>query len=309
MFGISHPPSWPLRLGALALWVLGLVGLTGSIGYARVIHDDRGLALNLVSPAKRIVSLYPSLTESICLLNACDRLVGVDRSSNWPEWVQSVPHLGGLWDTSLEDLVRAQPDVVLMSASNAKLTAKLEALGLSVLVFQPQTLEQMKHTLRELAHLVEPLQAKDKGQELVERLIESMDSDLRSLQTQMPRWSMGKSIYLEVGAGGYAASESSYIGRLLEPLSLHNVVPQSLGEFPRMGREWLLRQSPDIIVLTHIEDKPLKRMPGLRMLRAVSEERVCDLNQEQSDRLLRLGPRVTLGLRAVVDCIQKMRPM
>ncbi len=315
MFGFSQHPSWTLRLGAFALWVSGLVGLTaltalmGSLGHARVIHDDRGLTFNLVSPAKRIVSLYPSLTESICLLNACDRLVGVDRSSNWPEWVQSVPHLGGLWDTSLEDLVRAQPDVVLMSASNAKLTAKLEALGLPVLVFQPQTLEQMKHTLRELAHLVEPSKAEQQGQEPVERLIDSMDSDLRNLRIQMPKWSMGKSIYLEVGAGGYAASESSYIGRLLEPLSLVNVVPQALGEFPRMDREWLLRQSPDIIVLTHMEDKPLKTKPGVRLLRAVSEERVCMLNQEQSDRLLRLGPRVALGLRAVVDCIQKMRPM
>ena len=113
-----------------------------------VVIDESGVELAFSSPAKRIVSLYPSLTESICLLNACDRLVGVDRSSNWPEWVQSVPHLGGLWDTSLEELVRLKPDVVLMSFSNPKLTHRLEALGVSVLVFQPQTVEQMKHALR-----------------------------------------------------------------------------------------------------------------------------------------------------------------
>jgi iron complex transport system substrate-binding protein len=88
-----------------------------------------------------------------------------------------------------------------------------------------------------------------------------------------------------------------------------NVAPKGLGEFPKMGREWLLRQSPDIIVMTHEQDKPLKKTPGLRALKAVIEDRVCMLSQEESDRLLRLGPRVVWGMRAVVECINKMRPL
>ena len=303
MFGAQH-----LRMVSLLLCTLGVLGAHWAHA-ARLIQDDRGFEFLLSTPAKRIVSLYPSLTEGVCLLNACDRLVGVDRSSNWPEWVQSVPHLGGLWDTSLEDLVRLKPDVVIMSASNAKLTAKLERLGITVLVFQPQSWAQMTGSLRELAKLVEPFDSEGRAQDPAQKLIDRMQEDLSHLSSQMPAWARGKRIYLQVGSGGYVASESSYLGQLLTSLSLVNVAPKGLGEFPKMGREWLLRQSPDIIVMTHEQDKPLKKTPGLRALKAVIEDRVCMLSQEESDRLLRLGPRVVWGMRAVVECINKMRPL
>ena len=287
---------------------MGVLGAPGCLA-SRLIEDDRGMELVLSTPAKRIVSLYPSLTEGVCLLNACDRLVGVDRSSNWPEWVQSVPHLGGLWDTSIEDLVRLKPDVVIMSASNAKLTAKLERLGLTVLVFQPQTWAQMERSLRELAKLVGPMESQGLLHETAQDLIDRMEGEKRDLGAHLAPWAKGKSIYLQVGSGGYAASERSYLGQFLKALGLVNVVKPTLGEFPKMGREWLMLESPDIIVLTHGQEKPLKKIPGLRVLKAVVEDRVCMLSQEESDRLLRLGPRVASGMRAVVDCINKMRPL
>lgn len=287
---------------------MGVLGAPGCLA-SRLIEDDRGMELVLTTPAKRIVSLYPSLTEGVCLLNACDRLVGVDRSSNWPEWVQSVPHLGGLWDTSIEDLVRLKPDVVIMSASNAKLTAKLERLGLTVLVFQPQTWAQMERSLRELAKLVGPMESQGLSHEPAQDLIDRMEGEKYDLGAHLAPWAKGKSIYLQVGSGGYAASERTYLGQFLKALGLVNVVKPTLGEFPKMGREWLMLESPDIIVLTHGQDKPLKKTPGLRVLKAVVEDRVCMLSQEESDRLLRLGPRVASGMRAVVDCINKMRPL
>ena len=303
MFG-----ACPILILRLLLCCLGLAFCQLSSA-SRVVKDDRGVELAFSSPAKRIVSLYPSLTESICLLNACDRLVGVDRSSNWPEWVQSVAHLGGLWDTSLEELVRLKPDVVLMSFSNPKLTQRLEALGVAVLVFQPQTIEQMKQALREMTKLVDPVEAELGGAGHAEQLIHQMDLDLLALKAQIPQWARGRRIYLEVGAEGYAASQSSYIGQLLEAYELINVVPKTLGDFPKMNREWLLRQAPDIMVLAHGQRKSLKTVRGLRVLTPVIDERVCALNQEQTDRLLRLGPRLASGVRAVVDCINKMRPL
>ncbi len=43
----------------------------------------------------RIVSLLPSLTETVCALDQCHRLVGVDRYSNYPASVQKLPKVGG----------------------------------------------------------------------------------------------------------------------------------------------------------------------------------------------------------------------
>ena len=65
------------------------------------LTDDRGRHITLAQPPLRIVSLLPSLTESVCALGQCARLVGVDRYSNWPASIASLPRVGGGQDPSI----------------------------------------------------------------------------------------------------------------------------------------------------------------------------------------------------------------
>ena len=82
------------------------------------LTDDRGRSIALAQPPRRIVSLLPSLTESVCALGQCARLVGVDRYSNWPDSIASLPRVGGGLDPSIEAVVALRPDVVLMATSS-----------------------------------------------------------------------------------------------------------------------------------------------------------------------------------------------
>ena len=67
------------------LWVITILLVLGLVmaGLAQAqpvqVKDDRGRAVSLPRPPQRIVSLLPSLTESVCALEQCHRLVGVDR--------------------------------------------------------------------------------------------------------------------------------------------------------------------------------------------------------------------------------------
>ena len=69
---------------------------------------SRRASIALAAPPQRIVSLLPSLTESVCAIGACARLVGTDRFSNWPASVAALPKLGGLDDVRIEARGRAQ---------------------------------------------------------------------------------------------------------------------------------------------------------------------------------------------------------
>ena len=119
----------------------------------RVAIDDRGVELRLAAPPARIVSLLPSLTETVCALGGCERLVGIDRYVDWPPEIAALPRLGGLDDTPPEAVVALRPDIVLMARS-ARLAERLEALGLRVLAFDSDRHADVERSLLALATLL-----------------------------------------------------------------------------------------------------------------------------------------------------------
>ena len=110
------------------------------------ITDDAGHVTTLAAPAQRIVSLLPSLTETVCELGACARLVGVDRYSNFPASVNGLPKLGGLDDTNVEMIAALKPDVVLLAMSS-RVSERLRGLGLKVIALEPRSYKDVQRVL------------------------------------------------------------------------------------------------------------------------------------------------------------------
>ena len=98
----------------LSLLLAGPVAWGASVS----VTDDRGKVQQFEKAPQRIVSVLPSLTESVCALGACAKLVGVDRYSNWPATVKRLPQVGGGLDLNIEAIVRLKPDVVLAATSS-----------------------------------------------------------------------------------------------------------------------------------------------------------------------------------------------
>ena len=95
--------------------LLALLMLMGvGAAFAVEVTDDRGVTVHFDKPPQRIVSLLPSLTETVCELGRCQRLVGVDRYSNYPASVQGLAQVGGGLDPNIESIVALRPDLVLM---------------------------------------------------------------------------------------------------------------------------------------------------------------------------------------------------
>lgn len=114
---------------------------------AIVVQDDRGSVQSFAVAPQRVVSLLPSLTESVCALGACDRLVGTDRYSNSPSAVVALPKLGGIEDANLERIVALRPDVVL-AAPSTRVVERLESLGLKVVLLESKTHADVRRTGR-----------------------------------------------------------------------------------------------------------------------------------------------------------------
>ncbi|MFM7332758.1 MAG: ABC transporter substrate-binding protein [Brachymonas sp.] len=268
-----------------------------ALGAGMSVTDGRGKAQVFDTPPQRIVSVLPSLTESVCALGACAKLVGVDRYSNWPASVKKLPQVGGGLDLNIEAIVRLKPDVVL-AATSSRAGERLEALGIKVLMFEPSSHEQVKSSLQALDALL--------GTKQADALWRKVEEDVAQAAKLLPLAARGAKVYFEVDRTPYAAGEASFIGQTLAKLGLNNIVGQSLGAFPKINPEFVVQQQPDVLVLSERHAAELPMRPGWKQLKALQNQAVCKLTAEQGDVVVRCGPRLAEGAKVLAQCIARV---
>jgi len=256
--------------------------------------DDRGASVTLARSPQRIVSLLPSLTETVCELGACGRLVGVDRYSNFPASVRALPQVGGGIDPNIEAIVALRPDVVLMARS-ARGAERLESLGLKVLALEPQTADDARRVLLTLGQLLEVPDAL--------RVWRDIDAGVTAAAQSLPPAVRNARVYFEVGRGPYAAGPRSFLGELLQRLGMRNIVAPELGPFPLLNPEFVVRADPDLVMMGARDAPDLRQRPGWAGLRAVREGRICVFSPDEADVLVRPGPRMAEAARLLARCI------
>lgn len=273
-------------------------GSTGaSTGTPYTVTDMRGRQVRLARVPQRIVSLLPSLTESLCALDACERIVGVDEFSNHPARLAALPKLGHTFAPLVEATVRLRPDVVLMAYS-APVIAQLERFGIPVLALDANDMAQLEQVLHKLDQLLQVQRANA----LLARMQAEVDQQAKALAALTPA---GQKVYFEVDATPYAAGPDSFIGQLLQRLGARNVLPQNLGPFPRITPEYVLRQQPELIIHTpQTPSASFATRPGWSRMPAVRSGRICALDLVETDVVSRPGPRLGEAARALARCLQ-----
>ena len=279
------------------------MGLWFHAASAVTVIDDRQVAVTFTQAPKRIVTLLPSLAETVCVLGACDRLVGTDKHANWPASVKALPKLGGLDDTQLEALVRLKPDVVLL-AKSARIVQRLEALGIPVLALEPQTHADVHRVLHTVAAVLQLPNA----QEQADAVWQNIQRQASQAKSNIPAQAINATVYFEASTGGYAAGEASFIGEIMRQMGLKNIVPTGMGAFPKLNPEFVVRANPQLIVLAQPMVTQLSQRPGWSGSAAIKNKRVCAFPSAQADILVRPGPRLGEAAQLISDCLQRSFP-
>jgi iron complex transport system substrate-binding protein len=297
--GDTEQSVLPPRLLAAIGKALACVFFLASTVHALQITDDRGMVVHFDKAPQRIVSLLPSLTETVCALDQCHRLVGVDRYSNFPASVQKLPQVGGGLDPNIELIVSLQPDVVLM-ATASRAGDRLRALGLKVVALEPKTHADAQRVMGKLGQLLEVPDAV--------RIWRAIDAGVSAAAQSLPASVRGTRVYFEVNQGPFAAGEASFIGETLTRLGVKNIVPAKLGPFPKLNPEYIVRANPDLIMIGQRSVDGLMVRPGWHTMRALREQRVCIFPPDEADMLVRPGPRMADGARLMAKCIASKAP-
>lgn len=290
-------PTPVKRILIVVTVLLALLLLMSSLAQAQGVQvtDDRGHAVQLPQPPERIVTLLPSLAETVCALGECRRLVGVDRYTNWPASVNQLPKVGGGLDPNIEAIVALRPDVVLM-ATSSRAAERLRALGIAVLALEPKTHADVQRVLDKVGQLLGSTDAK--------RVWREIDAAVSAAAQSLPASARGQRVYFEVSPGPFGAGEASFIGETLARLGARNILPASLGPFPKLNPEYIVRADPDRIMVGSRSAEGLLSRPGWAQMRALRQGRLCRFNADESDTLIRPGPRMAEAARLMADCLR-----
>ncbi|MCE2679991.1 MAG: helical backbone metal receptor [Burkholderiales bacterium] len=275
---------------------LGLLGCNFlSAAYAALqVTDDKGVVVTFEQSPTRIVSLLPSLTETVCELGHCSRLVGVDRYSTFPASLKQLPQVGGGLDPNIEAIVALRPDVVLM-ATSSRAGERLRQLGVRVVVLEPKSHADTQRVMLQLGQLLVVPDA--------QKIWRAIDAGVSAAAQSLPASVRGTRVYFEVDSAPYAAGETSFIGETLTRLGVKNIVSSVLGPFPKLNPEFIVRANPDLIIVGEKTAYGMTQRPGWAGMKAVRAGQVCLFSVAESDILMRPGPRMVEGARLMARCL------
>jgi iron complex transport system substrate-binding protein len=257
--------------------------------YPLNVTDDLDRMITLNAAPQRIVSLAPSNTEIIYGLGLGDRLVGVDIYSNYPAPAMSLPKMGGMINVSVQDVVAAKPDLVLVGQFTPNDTvANLTAAGLNVYSTHPDNVSDTLQAVEEIASICG---VPDRGQQLADKM--KLDVNEISQRTSQLDASRIPTVLMIITLGNesYVADRNGYMGDLITPGGGRNVATG-----PQMTPAEIVMANPDIVIvpltdwtLATFDSLKYGREPWMQNLTAVKAGRVYPVGY---DVVGRPGPRI-----------------
>ena len=260
--------------------------------------DDRGHKVHLERAPLRVVSLAPSITETVFALGLGDRVVGVSAHCDYPPAVEHLPRIGGFGSPDIERIVSLAPDIVLTTTVVQELVRRqLVSLGIPVYIVYPTTLEHLVDSTRRLGHM---LGAEAAG----ERLAATLDARIERVRVRAaaiePMAQM--TVFLEIDSHPlFTATGSSFEGSLLRYAGGKNLAEAMDRDYSRIDQETVIAADPDVIITTHGREnaKTIEARRGWGHLSAVRNGRI--LTDLDPDLLVRPGPRAVDGLEVLVQ--------
>ena len=148
--------------------------------------------------AERIVSLTPSITETLYALGAGDRIVGVTDACDYPREANSKPHVCSWFEPDMTRIASLSPDLVVgLDTVHKRLKPALEAEGIKYVGSNPATVE---NALTDMLWLGSLLDLTHSAQRLVVGLKERLNMVFVNLQSIPLSQRLTSSRVLEIGA-------------------------------------------------------------------------------------------------------------
>jgi len=267
--------------------------------YPLLVKDALGRVVTISSEPMRIVSGAPSITEILFAIGAGEKVVGVDKYSDYPKELSALKEngkivtVGGVTTLEPERVAALRPDLVLIDASlQSKFVPALEELGLTVIAVESKSVADILKNIQLISKVTSKL---EEGAEVIENLNNAM----REVSQKVSPLPPARVLYLCWLEPMWAVGKDTYADNLIRIAGGEGVFSDRSGWFV-VNPEEVVSARPSIIVVSSmaLPKSPeellsyLKSQPGFEQLDAIKDNRVYILTGQAANLLERPGPRV-----------------
>ena len=143
--------------------------------YPLTITDQEGRTVTITSAPQKIISLSPGITESLFALGLDDKIVGVTEYCDYPAEALDKPKIGGFSTVDIEKVTEINPNLILAGDIHTpEVVPALEALGFTVMVLEPKTLDDVMEALEIIGKVADV-------EDAAESLVADMESRIKAI--------------------------------------------------------------------------------------------------------------------------------
>lgn len=261
------------------------------------IVDSYNRSVTIEKAAVSVVSIAPSITETIFALGKGDILKGRTDYCDYPEEALNIPSIGSLREPDIEAIAELNPDIVIASTHFTKESLdKLTTLSIPVVVLADQdSFSGVYQTITDIGLLIG---AEDEGKALISSMEDTVNSVIDAVKNKAT-----PTVYYVIGFGEYGdftAGGDTFISQIIEMAGGNNIASETKGW--SFSLEQIVDSDPDILVCSKFWDtkSSIENTNGYNDLRAVKSGNLFTIDNNMLDRQ---GPRLAEGLKALAEIL------
>jgi len=279
-----------------------------SVAFPLTLTDDKGKRWTFDKPARRIVSLAPSVTELLFAIGAGDKVVGVTNYCDYPPEAKGKEKIGGFKDPSQEQVVSLNPDAVIASRGTPDpIIEELSATGMKVFCVDHEDIRRMLASFSSVGKIAACSHRAEKVRKQLAGRWDAVLAKTRPLKpAQRPRL-----LYVVWAEPLFTAGPGSYANELIEASGAVNIAADAESDWPQYSLEAAIAKDPQVLLLAAgpmsgfdvIREKKLAELKADKRWRNVSAVKDGRLIVLDEDHLGVPGPRLIDGLKELASAL------
>jgi iron complex transport system substrate-binding protein len=252
----------------------------------------------VATAAERIVSLVPSITETLFALGVGDEVVGVSLYDDYPPEVKKLPKVGSYFTPNLEAIVALRPTLVMgrSVSSSAREILALRAMGYDTLLVEDDSLPQIEQSIRSIGKRV------GKSPQ-AEAIVAGIEAQVNEVRTRVHRYPAERALMLVGHQPIVAVGPGTFLDDLFKIAGAENIADATTQQWPQLSIEYIVAMRPEVILDGQMGTDPAspsRFWSSYPTIPAVRNNRVVGYPE---DPTLHPGPRVGATLEMIAKMV------